>query len=364
MDKCLNELIKISRRVGRNPFLAQGASGNTSVKTDDGKYIFIKASGTALANMSKNKGWRRINLEKARAIIKNKKIAKLPEQKREAEIAKRLLACCADNTKGNCRPSIEANLHVLLDKYVIHIHPIAVGAFLNAKNGKAELKKLFAKNKFPPLWISYANPGYSLAKKIVHLSGKYQKKYRRLPEILFLEKHGLFVSASNSVDALNLVSKVIKKCWNKLTCPTVKQIKKPNANEIKNVKNIISAAAVKKKQVYYFYNKNLGPYVHQDDTGNLLKAGALNPNEIIYLKGPIIWLENLQKNTILPKLKTPPVAFIIKNLGLFVIGSAKDSSTAQQVITASLFMRFNASKFGGIVALTKHEQNFISNCGA
>jgi rhamnose utilization protein RhaD (predicted bifunctional aldolase and dehydrogenase) len=364
MDKCLTELIKISRKVGRNPFLAQGASGNTSVKTDDGKFMFIKASGTALADMSKNKGWRRINLEKARGIIKDTKFASMAAGKREAQIAKRLVACCEDTTKGNCRPSIEANLHVLLDKYVIHIHPIAVGAFLNAKNGKTELEKLFAENKFPPLWIPYANPGYSLAKKIAYLSGKYQKKYRRLPQILFLEKHGLFVSAPKSVDALKLVSKVIKKCCSKLTCPPVKQIKKPNAEKIKNVKNIISAAAVKKKQVYYFYNKNLGPYVHQDDTGNLLKAGALNPNEVIYLKGPIICLKNPQKHLILSKLKTLPAAFIIKNLGLFVIGNAKDSSTAQQVITASLFMRYNGRKLGGIVALTKHEQNFIRNCGA
>ncbi len=363
MDKCLTELIKISRRVGGNPFLAQGASGNTSVKTDDGKYMFIKASGTALANMSKNKGWRRINLEKARGIIKDSKLASMAAGKREAEIAKRLLACCEDSTKGNCRPSIEANLHTFLDKYVIHIHPITVGAFLNAKNGKAELKKLFAKNKFPPLWIPYANPGYSLAKKIVYLNGKYQKKYRRLPQILFLEKHGLFVSAPKSADALQLVSKVIKKCGSKLTCPWVKQIKKPNTEKIKNVKNIISAA-VKKKQVHFFYDKNLAAYLQKDLTGELLKAGALNPNEVIYLKGLIIWLKNSQKYLILSKLKTLPAAFIIKNLGLFVIGSAKDSSAAQQVITASLFMRFNARKFGGIVALTKHEQNFIRNCGA
>jgi rhamnose utilization protein RhaD (predicted bifunctional aldolase and dehydrogenase) len=363
MDKCLSELIKISRKVGRNPLLAQGASGNTSVKTDDGKFMFIKASGTALADMSKNKGWRKINLEKARGIIKDKKFASMAGQKREAEIAKRLVACCQDNTKGNCRPSIEANLHVFLDKYVIHIHPIAVGAFLNAKNGKAELEKLFANEKFPPLWIPYANPGYCLAKKILYLNGKYQKKYRRLPEILFLEKHGLFVSAPKSADGLELVSKVIKKCWNKLTCPSVKQIKKPNAEKIKNVKNIISAA-VKKKQVYYFYNKNIGPYVHQGDTGNLLKAGPLNPNEVIYLKGPIIWLKNSQKYLILSKLKTLPTAFLIKNIGLFVIGSTKTASIARQVVFGSLFMRFNARKFGGIVALTKHEQNFIYNCGA
>jgi rhamnose utilization protein RhaD (predicted bifunctional aldolase and dehydrogenase) len=363
MNKSLTELIKISRRVGRDSSLAQGASGNTSVKTADGKFMFIKASGTPLANMSKNRGWRRINLKKARSIIKDRKLAGFSVQKREAEIAKRLLACCMDNTKGNRCPSIEANLHIFLDKYVIHLHPIAVGAFLNAKNGKAELKKLFADEKFPPLWIPYANPGYSLAKKIAYLSGKYQKKYRRLPQILFLEKHGLFVSAGKSADALRLVSNVVKKCGSKLTCPRVKQIKKPNAKKVKNAKLIIRNA-FPTEQVHFFYDKNLAAYVQQKNTGELLKAGPLNPNEIIYLKGSIIWLEKLQKNTILPKLKKPSIVFLIKDLGLFVIGSSKTASTARQVVEGSLFMRFNAYKFGGIVALTKPEQNFIRNCGA
>jgi rhamnose utilization protein RhaD (predicted bifunctional aldolase and dehydrogenase) len=281
-------------------------------------------------------------------------------QKREAQIAKRLVGCCEDRTKGNCRPSIEANLHVLLDKYVIHIHPIAVGAFLNAKNGKAELEKLLANEKFPPLWIPYANPGYSLAKKIINLTGKYQKKYRRLPEILFLEKHGLFVSAANSVDALQLVSKVIKKCSSKLTCPTVKQIKKPNAEEIKNVKLIIRHA-FPTEAVHFFYNKNLAAYLQKNLTGELLKAGALNPNEIIYLKGHIVWAESKKQIAKSPK---PSIAFLIKNLGLFVIGSDKAASIARQVVEASLFMRYNGRKFGGIVALTNSEQNFIRNCGA
>jgi rhamnose utilization protein RhaD (predicted bifunctional aldolase and dehydrogenase) len=46
MNKALIDLIKISNSTGRDPALVQGGGGNTSVKTDDGKYMYIKASGT------------------------------------------------------------------------------------------------------------------------------------------------------------------------------------------------------------------------------------------------------------------------------------------------------------------------------
>lgn len=52
MDKVLADLIKISNTTGKDPALVLGGGGNTSVKTADGKYMYIKASGTALKDMS------------------------------------------------------------------------------------------------------------------------------------------------------------------------------------------------------------------------------------------------------------------------------------------------------------------------
>ena len=51
MDKALTDLIRISNVTGRDSSLVAGGGGNTSVKTDDGKFMFIKASGTALKDM-------------------------------------------------------------------------------------------------------------------------------------------------------------------------------------------------------------------------------------------------------------------------------------------------------------------------
>jgi rhamnose utilization protein RhaD (predicted bifunctional aldolase and dehydrogenase) len=204
MDKTLAELIKISRFVGKNAEWTQGGSGNTSVKTADRKFMYIKASGTALKDMNAKKGWRKINLQKARRITGDKKNAE------------RLNVCCEDNTKENRPPSIETNLHILLGRYVIHLHPVMVCAFLISKNGKAELEKLFADEKAAPLWVSYAKPGYCLAKKISGLCRKYQKKYRHKPKILFVERHGLFVSAASTKEALKLAEQVINKCEAKI----------------------------------------------------------------------------------------------------------------------------------------------------
>ncbi|MCX5632115.1 MAG: class II aldolase/adducin family protein [Phycisphaerae bacterium] len=215
----LAELIYISRRVGRDPDLTCGASGNTSVKTPDGKYMFIKASGTELKNMSAKKGWCKINLQKVREIVKDKKLSRLSPKKRGLEISRRLTAAC----QGNIKPSIESNLHAFLDKYVIHLHPIMVCAFLITKNGKAELEKLFADMKPAPLWVSYAKPGYELAKKVGKLTIQYQKRYGRRPKILFLEKHGLFVCAASAKEALKLVEKVINRCESKINASPLRR---------------------------------------------------------------------------------------------------------------------------------------------
>ena len=63
VDTALADLIKISNAVGKDTLLVQGGGGNTSVKTADGKYMYIKASGTLLKDMDAQTGWRRMNID-------------------------------------------------------------------------------------------------------------------------------------------------------------------------------------------------------------------------------------------------------------------------------------------------------------
>ena len=139
MDESLLQLIKISNRVGKDTSLIQGGGGNTSVKTKDGKHMYIKASGTALKDMNEQNGWRRLQLGSALSIIKDKSIAQLDICAREMEVVNQLLLACDDKVTTDARPSVETHLHAFLDKCVIHLHPVLILAYASAKIGRAEL---------------------------------------------------------------------------------------------------------------------------------------------------------------------------------------------------------------------------------
>ena len=99
MNKILAELVKISNLSGGDPAFVQGGGGNTSAKTDDGKFMYIKASGTALKDMTAKKGWRRVKLAEVRAVVQDKELGKLPAQKREVEVDQTLSCVSVCSTR-------------------------------------------------------------------------------------------------------------------------------------------------------------------------------------------------------------------------------------------------------------------------
>jgi NAD(P)-dependent dehydrogenase (short-subunit alcohol dehydrogenase family)/rhamnose utilization protein RhaD (predicted bifunctional aldolase and dehydrogenase) len=369
MDKALKDLIRISNVTGKDPALVQGGSGNISVKTDDGKFMFIKASGTALKNMSAKAGWRKMCLDTVLSIIKDKQLAGLPEE----EIANRLMSACDDNTVAKAKPSIEAPLHALLDKCVIHLHPVVTGAFVSAKNGQTEIKKLFKNTKLPPLWVPFTNSGLSLAKKIANLVADYQNRFGVKPSVIFLQKHGLFISA-NSIDAaLRLLNQVIKRCAGKLNLPKASKTKPLNKIIIEEAKRVIRRAFYNATGQYvtvnYFCDNEIAAFWRQKNAAKMLSPAALTPNELVYTNGPPMWVENWdykktarQLTSKIKKEKKTPTAFLVKGAGLFVAGTGKITDTVRETVKSSLIIRSNAFNMGGIVSLTKAEQDFINQC--
>jgi rhamnose utilization protein RhaD (predicted bifunctional aldolase and dehydrogenase) len=373
MDKALADLIKISNTTGKDPTLVQGGGGNTSVKTDDGEYMYIKASGTALKDMSAKKGWRRLRLAPVLSIIEDDSLAKLEASKREPEVVNRLLAACDDKVTSGARPSVESHLHAFLDKCVIHLHPLVVAAYVNAKNGREEIQKLFENEKFPPLWVPYADPGFMLAKKIAKLVSDYQKKFGRKPAVMILQKHGLFVTAKTADAALKLVRKVIKLCGSKLKEPKPRRVKPPADSDIKAASSAIHKALLdttgQDLPVQYFPdNKPVAAFMARKDAAELVGTPALNPDELVYANGSAMWLENCDVKTITRKVKSllnrgqkPAAAFIVKGLGLFVAAEKKTAPLIAELTTSSVLIRMYATEFGGVLALNKRQQNFINN---
>ena len=373
MDKALADLIKISNTTGKDSTLVAGGGGNTSVKTDDGKFMYIKASGTALKDMSAKRGWRRMRLEPVLSIIQDKNLAKLDASVREPEVVDRLLLACDDNVTSGARPSVESHLHACLDKCVIHLHPLVLAAYVSAKNGRARLEKLFKGEKLPPLWVPYADPGFMLAKKIAGLVDRYQKKYGEKPAIMLLQKHGLFVTAGTADAALRLVRKVIKTCKSKLKELKVHKITQPKKEDIEKAEASIRYAMLEATgQVlpvsFIPTDSVISAFMRRKDAKKLLATPALNPDELVYANGSAMWLDNCDTGIISRKLKSqvakgqkPAAAFVIKSLGLFIAANEKTAPVIAEITTGSLFVRMNAQKFGGINPLSKRQQDFINN---
>ncbi|MHC4678243.1 MAG: class II aldolase/adducin family protein [Planctomycetota bacterium] len=385
MDVALSELIRISNETGIDPTLVQGGGGNTSVKTSDGKYMYIKASGTALKDMNAKEGWRRLRLDLARSVVKEESIAQMEPQSRELEVVNRLLRACDDNVKTDARPSVEAHLHAWLDKCVIHLHPSAAGAYVNARNGKAKLEKLFKTETLPPLWVPYTDPGYMLARRIARLVEAYQAQYGKTPGILFLEKHGLFITAHSAGGALRLVRRVIKQCNSKLKQPKTGKLRPVSQKLIDDVKSCIergySEGTGEKATIWYYYNTAIEGFCRQEDSKKML-SGSLTPDELVYSNGPAMWVE-MQKDkksrsgaaaekcnshSIAKRLRRqiesgrkPSVAFLVKGVGLFVAGTEKIAPTVRDIVLYSIFIRTNAVRMGGIRTLNKRQEDFISN---
>jgi rhamnose utilization protein RhaD (predicted bifunctional aldolase and dehydrogenase) len=372
VNKALADLIRISKETGKDPALVQGGGGNTSVKTADGQYMYIKASGTALKDMNAKEGWRRLRLDLARSVVKDSSIAQMETQSRELEVVNRLLLACDDNVKTDARPSVEAHLHAWLDKCVIHLHPSSVGAYHNAKNGRAKLEKLFKDESRPPLWVPYTDPGYMLAKRIARLVERYQGQFGKSPAILFLHKHGLFITSNSAEGALRLVRRVISRCNSKLRQPEAGSTEFIRQEEISDIKLRIERGYFEgvgeRTRIWYYYNDAIADFLRQKDAKKML-SGALTPDELVYANGPAMWVETQSDSQSIAKRlkrqiergKKPSAAFLVKNVGLFVAGTEKIAPTVRDIVLYSIFIRTNAHRMGGICTLNKRQEDFINN---
>ena len=87
-----------------------------------------------------------------------------------------------------------------------------------------------------------------------------------------------------------------------------------------------------------------------------------------FVERPVVWLENCDYEnmaekvaTVFSKSKELPVGFLIKDIGLFVLGEEKFAAITKEVIVGSLFVRMNALNMGGINPLSKEQRDFIKN---
>lgn len=194
----MNGFIQISKYAGMRNDLAQAGGGNTSVKIDD-QVMLVKSSGCQLADMSTESGYMKVNYRLIVDYLEQHKAAGVLTE----EEGKRLLVQ-AQMEDGHA--SIETFLHAVTNKYTLHSHPTLVNILAARKDGMEELQELFPEAVFVP----YKKPGAALAQAC------YEACRKRDPnqggqEVIFLENHGLVVSAGTPEQVIEKTEEILKK---------------------------------------------------------------------------------------------------------------------------------------------------------
>lgn len=198
-QKGIADLIKISHYAAANIGYIQGGGGNTSVKLDDNK-MAVKASGCKLSQMAELEGFVVVDYQKIKTYFAG---ADSDSPDFDSESGKQLQqSILLQEGLKELRPSVEAGFHSVLKKQVIHTHSVYANILCCSKEGKALAQKLFEGMSY--LWLPYIDPGARLTLTISDAI----KAYGSIPDVIFMENHGVIVTADSADDAIALHEKV------------------------------------------------------------------------------------------------------------------------------------------------------------
>ncbi len=184
-----SEFRALSARLGQNPLQVQGPGGNTSIK--DGNVMWIKASGTELANADTQNIFVPVdyNLAKAEA-----------EGKGKGDCISALLG-----PERGLRPSIETTFHAVLEyPVVIHTHSVMTLVHSISLEGRNSLAKKL--DDLPFCIVPYVKPGLPLTREII-------KCIKPETQIIILQNHGIIYCGQSVAEVDGLISIVEQRLY-------------------------------------------------------------------------------------------------------------------------------------------------------
>lgn len=181
----LARLKAVSARLGGDPLRIQGPGGNTSVK--EGAKMWIKASGTELAEAERRDIFVVVDLERMRAAM-------------DADAAEADQPALFTLESGALRPSIETSLHAVFpQRVVLHAHCVDTIALAIRADARERLAERLV--RIPHGFAPYVKPGATLA-KAVRASGGVEAG------VVVLGNHGLIVAGDTVEAASDLFDRV------------------------------------------------------------------------------------------------------------------------------------------------------------
>lgn len=374
VDADIRKLIRISRDVGADDRLVQAGGGNTSVKSADGKRMHIKASGTGLRDMSPERGYVTMDMGPLLELLADRRVAAMSDAKREPHVLEVMYAAVTGGPDPDARPSCEATLHAMLQRHVVHIHPIAVNGVLCSKGSKKACEDLARRGRFTMVWVPYTNPGHPLAVACRDAVADFQARTGEMPEALFLENHGLFVTSHSAERAVTLTRQIVGMC-DKLYAAKRRRVSgdKPAAADERLLETVVELRRAlvqqgcKQRLVEFVPDEAAVRLLRRKDARTLLRINH-TPDVVVYcLAHPLILPAN-PRGKVGPAVARyvehhgePPRTVLVPGYGFLVVGdSLKALQTSTVVYKAELDTLERTLAFGGPKPLTKAEAHYIN----
>ena len=329
--------------------------------------MLVKASGTALADMTESTGWVELDLNSLLSILDQSELEALDVREREERVLAHLMST-AIGGPGE-RPSVESALHALLGTVVTHTHPIAVNA-LTCGPGEKALRELTRPDELPPLWIPYTDPGWRLAVAIREASKKHLKEHAKPPAVLFLENHGLLVSTEHGDECIALHNEWVDRCnryFGKtagVVCPAPTIDSAALRRTLASVRHRWQEAGKGALFLRFSDDAELINAACTDDIRESLTKGALTPDHIVYTGAQALLAESLEEVTAALQAAwngpSSPRVMLVKDVGVLLItdDAVKLEAIGEVASSGAKIMRLAQGR-GGTHNLKEPAADFI-----
>ncbi len=201
----ITDLIQLSRYAGERFDLVQANSGNASLKTSNGT-MFIKAGGGSLSDISSESDLCEVNLDVIlKFLADNVGAEKHHDESFDFDRAAVDCLLAASKAPGK-RPSNETFLHALLGPLTLHSHPPVVTSIICQRGWREKIASMIPE----ALFVDYHTPGARAALATAEVLKK--SKWKSGDQvIIFMENHGLLVSAENAGEVAAITNDVVSK---------------------------------------------------------------------------------------------------------------------------------------------------------
>ncbi len=340
----INVITDLSHEFGTEDYVC-GGGGNTSCK--DEKTLWVKPSGTTLLELQPEK-FVAMDREKLSQLYD---IEAPDDSSQREELVKTMMEKAVLPTSSG-RASVEAPLHNCLQaRYVVHTHPALVNGMTCAKKGQEVAGQIFP----DALWIEFIDPGYTLCMRVRDEIINFRQRTGKDPEVIFLQNHGVFISADTPERLRELYSEIFDKLKGRYKSKGISLDLEilPEPSE-----EIVSQAKEKLFDVLELKDQ----YVEISGSFDIAN-GPISPDHIVYSKSyPLMEYPTKEKvDEYVEKFGYYPQVLAFDDM---VFGTGKTENKAKLALKMAqdgALVKKLAEAFGGVEYMTEQARKFIEN---